>query len=121
MERGISKATENELIVNAARFHVESHFGGGGQHQLSHHQQRQRRQLPLAPSPESAAEYSSHEDAVSADTPDRKAVSVEVGGELQQLHSVLSYFELTRHMRSTHWDAGSRNLIFTFFVEYAES
>ena len=27
--------------------------------------------MPLAPSPESAAEYSSHEEAVSADTPDR--------------------------------------------------
>ena len=65
MERGISKATENELIVNAARFQVESHFGGGGGGG------GQRQMPPLAPSPESAAEYSSHEEgAVSADTPD---------------------------------------------------
>ena len=68
MERGISKATENELLVNAARFQVESHFAGG----LLSHPRQQQQQLPLAPSPESAAEYSSHEDAVSADTPDRK-------------------------------------------------
>ena len=69
MERGISKATENELLVNAARYQVESHFGA----LLSHNNpsQHQQRQLPLAPSPESAAEYSSHEEAVSADTPDR--------------------------------------------------
>ena len=69
MERGISKATENELLVNAARYQVESHFGA----LLSHNNpnQHQQRHLPLAPSPESAAEYSSHEEAVSADTPDR--------------------------------------------------
>ena len=69
MERGISKATENELIVNAARYQVESHFGD--LLSCSHRPRQRDRQLPLAPSPESAAEYSSHEDAVSADTPDR--------------------------------------------------
>ena len=71
MERGISKATENELLVNAARYQVESHFGALLSHNNPNQQQQQQRHLPLAPSPESAAEYSSHEEAVSADTPDR--------------------------------------------------
>ena len=71
MERGISKATENELLVNAARYQVESHFGALLSHNNPNQHQQQQRHLPLAPSPESAAEYSSHEEAVSADTPDR--------------------------------------------------